>query len=118
MARPGAGGDQDNVDADVVAGACVTRHQDFGRRGNPGETAFIDSEIAFGSRRPGFDLDKGDQVSAPRDQVHFPGGRANPAVENSPALQSEPPAGDALAATPGCFGYAAVSQSFMPMARA
>jgi hypothetical protein len=48
MARPGAGRQQDNVDADIVARPGITRHQHFGRRRYPSEAPFVDREIEFG----------------------------------------------------------------------
>ena len=45
MARERAWSNEDHVDADVVAGSGVARHQIFGRGGNARQAAFVDGEI-------------------------------------------------------------------------
>ena len=58
MARSGAGGEQDDIDADVVTRTRIARHQDLGGGSDAGEAAFVDGEVEFRSGAPGLHLDE------------------------------------------------------------
>lgn len=63
MPRPRAGGEQDDVDADVVARPGIAWHQHLRRRGDAGEAAFVDRKIELGGGGAGFHLDEGQQAN-------------------------------------------------------
>ena len=98
MARAGAGREEDDVDADIVAGAGISGHEIFGGAGDAGEAVFVDGVVEFGCGGAGFYLDEGDEIAAPGDDIHFACGGADTAIEDAPAFEAKPPAGEALAA--------------------
>lgn len=100
MARAGTGGEQDDVDPDIVAWPRIARHQIFRRRRDARKPAFVDREVEFGGGRARLNLDERDQRALARDDVDLAGGRADAAVEDAPALQPQPPAGDPLPTPP------------------
>ena len=108
MAWPGAGREQDDVDADVVAGTSVALHQHFRRRGDAGEAAFVDRMVKLGGGGAGLYLDKGDQRAAAGDDVDLARPGTDAAIENRPALQPQPPAGEPLATATGALGGASL----------
>src|SRR3546814_2483489 len=69
MARARAGGEQDHVDADILAVRGVARHQHFGRRRHPRQPPLVDRDVAFGGRFAHLDLDEGHEVAALRHQI-------------------------------------------------
>ncbi|KQO05535.1 hypothetical protein ASF09_15885 [Sphingomonas sp. Leaf242] len=91
MARTRAGGEQDYVNADIVAGAGIARHQILCGCGDAGEAALVDREVEFGGGRAGFYLDECNKVSLSRDEIDLTGGRADPAIEDGPAFEAQPP---------------------------
>src|SRR3982751_1646206 len=101
MARGAAGRQQDDVDADVVAGAGVARHQHFGGGRDARQAAFVDREIEVRVGRARLYLDERDKIALARDEVDLTGWRADAAVEDSPPLEPQPPAGNPLAAPAG-----------------
>jgi hypothetical protein len=107
---PLAGREQDHVDADVVTGTGIAMHQYLCGGGDTREAPFIDREVEFLCGGAAFDLDERDEVAFARDQIDFSGGRAHPAVEDSPALEAKPPPSDSFAAPTRCFGGAAVTR--------
>jgi hypothetical protein len=101
MARSGAGGEQNDIDADVVTRTRIARHQDLGGGSDAGEAAFVDGEIEFRSGAPGLHLDECDEASLAGDQVDLARRRADAMIEHRPALEPQPPAGQPFATTPG-----------------
>ena len=63
------------------------------------------------------DLDEGQHLAAPGDQVDFAAAHLDPLGENSPAVEAEPPGRDRLGAASTLFGVAAV-QPDAPIANA
>jgi hypothetical protein len=87
MARQGARSNEDYVDADVVVRAGIARHQIFRCGCDPGEASLVDREIERGSGGAGLDLDERDKVPASHNEIDFPGRRADPRIEDFPALE-------------------------------
>ncbi len=108
MPRPCAGGEQDNIDADVVARPGIARHQHLRRRGDAGEAAFVDREVELGGGGAGLHLDEGYQVPLSGNQVDFARRSADTTVKYSPALESQPPCRKAFATPTRCFGFASL----------
>lgn len=103
MAREGAGRDQDGVDAKIVAGARVTRGQHFRRRRHPAQARHIERLIQRGAAVARLDLDKGERPSPPRNKVDFTDPRTDPLCDDAPAVEAQPPCGDAFRPPPRCL---------------
>ncbi len=114
MARWRPGGNEDHVDPDIVVRAGIARHQHLGRGGDAGKPALVDREIEIGRGGARLDLDKGDQAAAAHNQIDFAGRSADPAIEDFPAFQPQPPGGAALAFAATRFRSAAIRWSFTP----
>ncbi len=98
MARQAARRKEHHVDPDVVARAREARGEHFGGRGDAAEAVWVDREVeVFGPVAP-FDFDEGDHPSAPRDEVDFADGDAQPLAQYAPAVEAQPPGGAALGA--------------------
>ena len=95
MARAGAGREQDHVDADVVTGARVARHQHLGRGGDACEPVLVDRVVELAGMTKHCDFSTQVSVTDPADQngsgngrgattlrpdlvVHLAGGRVVP----------------------------------------
>src|SRR3569623_633155 len=114
MPRPCPRREQDDVDADVVARPGIARHEIFRRRRDPGEPPLVDREVEFGRRRPRLHLDERDEIALLRHPDDLAGRGAYAPVEDAPALEPQPPAGEPHAAPAGSFSHAAIPQDSPP----
>lgn len=118
VAGKAAGNDEDGVDPDHLAGAGVARGQALG--------GDHDAAQAIGVKRPGggllgaplFDLDEGEGAAAAGDKVDFTAGNAGAAGKDRPAVEPQPPGGDALGAPPALFGLETIQVALRSRARA
>ena len=85
VARAGARGEKDNVDADVLAIEGIAGHENLSRRGDAGEALVIDREIKFGDGGTRLHLDEGDEVAALGDQIDLAGWGPHALIEDPPA---------------------------------
>src|SRR4051794_34834517 len=97
MARAGARREEDDVDADIVAWLRIFRHEIFRGPGDAGQAVFVYGVVEFGGGGAGFYFDEGDQIAASCDNIDLADRGADAAIEDAPALEAEPPAGEALA---------------------
>lgn len=91
VTRQLAGRDEDGVDPDVVVLPRVARGQPLGGHGHPPQPIFIERQCQPLLAAACLDLDKGQGLAAPRDEVDFAARNAGPAGEDAPAVQSQPP---------------------------
>lgn len=108
MARRTARRKEDHVDPHVVAGFSEVVEEHFGGGRDAGQTAFVYSEVEVCGGGAGLYLDKGEHRTAPCDKVHLSGWRAQAAADNLPALEPQPPCGDAFGLPPAFFGLLAL----------
>lgn len=104
MARRTARRKEDHVDSHVVARFGEAVEQDSRRRRHSRKAPLVYGEVEIGAARASLHLDKGQHGAAPGDQVHLPRGRAHAAADDLPALEAQPPAGDAFRLPPALFG--------------
>ena len=115
--RKTAGDDEDGVDAHVVAGARVARGELLGGEGNAAQAILIERQSGGVGGGALLDLDEGDHRAASGDQIDLATVHFDPAGEDPPAVEAEPPGGDGLGAAAALFGEIAVQAPF-PSARA
>lgn len=117
MARRAARRKEDHVDPHVIARFGKLMEEDFRRRSDAGEAALVDGEVKIGGGGAGLYLYKGEHRAAPCDKVHLPRWRAQAAADDAPALEAQPPSGNALRLTAALFGLLPL-HPFNSMARA
>lgn len=117
MTRQAPRDDEDGVDADRVAGLGIARGQALGGGRDAAQTIFVERQgrgILAGAL---LDLDEGEGMAAPRNQVDLAARDPRAPRENMPAVQPEPPCRDRLGAAPPRFGRLA-GQSLVPSSSA
>jgi hypothetical protein len=117
VAGQGARGEEDHVDADIIAILHVTRREDFGSSGDAAEAIIVNRMVKFGGSRAVFDFDKGDNACAAGDEINFTGGSADAFAQDFPALQPEPRCRKAFGAAASRFGGLSL-HAFISSARA
>ena len=109
--------DEDCVDANVVAGAGVTRGELLGGNGDAAQAILIERKGGGVGSSALLDLDERDQFAAPGDQIDLAAAHLHAAGDDSPAVEPEPPGGNGLGAAATLFGLVTV-QVPDPRARA
>src|SRR5438128_1386798 len=104
MPRPALRNDEQSIDTHVVAVAQIARREPPRGRDNPAQPPPIQPERGgiFGGAR--LDLDKGEDLSAPRYYVDFAAGHTRTPGEDAPAVEPEIPAGEGLGAAAAPLG--------------
>src|SRR3546814_5737765 len=100
--RPGV--NKHHVDSQVIARPVIVRSQCPGGGCDAGQAALVNGKVQIGGARAGLDLDKGDHLSPPGDQIDFAHSRSNPAGQNSPAPNTQPECAKRLRPSPARFG--------------
>ena len=110
---------QHHVDPYIVARPGEAMSEHFGRRRDAAQAILVDGEVEiFGPLAP-FDLDKGDDAAAPRDQIDLTRRNAQPLAQYPPAVKAQPPGRAAFGAPPARFGLGTLQTlSFSVSARA
>jgi hypothetical protein len=118
MAGKPAGHEEDGIDADVVALAGVTRRQPLGGDRNAPQPVLVEGHghALFGASR--FDLDEGDNAPAAGHQVDFAARHSGALGQDAPAMQPQPPGGEALGAAAPPLRFEASVQRLSSSARA
>ena len=91
MTRQFPRGDEQGVDAQIVAGAGITRRQCFRRGHHPAQPVIVQGEIRAFPCGARLDFDEGDHLAAPGDQVDLADGCAGACRQDVPAVQPELP---------------------------
>ena len=104
VAGQGTRRNQDDVDANVVAGLGKSRDENFGGGCDAAQAIFVNREIKLGYRAARLDLDKSHNASTARDKVDFARRGADALCKDTPALQSKPCRRKAFGAPPARFG--------------
>jgi hypothetical protein len=118
MARQFAGQEEDGVDADIVAGAHESRRQPLGGDGDTAQPVLVERYCGAFLAAARLDLDEGEDPPAAGDEVDFAAGHPRPSGENPPAVQPQPPGGQALGLAAALLGQLAPVQRFSSSARA
>jgi hypothetical protein len=106
--RPAARQDRDKIEAHRQAGMVrLARQPEIGGGFDAAQRIRRDGVHRLGQRRPRLDLDDGDEIAAPGDQVDLAGGRAIAAGEDAEALEAKGEGGQRLAAMAEAIGGAA-----------
>jgi hypothetical protein len=104
VAGQGARGEEDDVDADIIAILHISGRENFGSGGHAAQAIIVNCMVELGDRRAIFDFDKSDNAGATRDKIDFTRRRADAHVENFPALQPQPCRGKSFGAAAAGFG--------------
>ena len=88
MLRQSPRDDEDRVDADVVAGAGVTRLKLARGDCDAAQPMFVERKRRSVGGGALFDLDEGQHLAAPRDQVDLAAAHLDPLGEDSPAVEA------------------------------
>ena len=91
MARQAPWRKEHHVDAYVIARPGKARPQHFGGGSNAAKAILVDRKVEIGGAVAPFHLDKRNDPPAPRDQIDFARGHAQPLPEDTPAVQAQPP---------------------------
>jgi len=118
MAWQLAGQEENGVDADVVSVAHEARRQPLGGDDDAAQAIVVERHGGAFLGGAGLDLDKGDDFAAAGDQVDFAAGDAGAAGEDPPAMQPQPPGGEAFGAATALLGQLATVQRPSSSARA
>lgn len=104
VAGEAAGHDEDGIDANVVAGAGVARRQPLRRHRDTPQAMLVEAPRRCILVGPLLHFDEGDRPAAPGDEVDFATGDARAAVEDAPAVEAQPPGGEAFRLATARFG--------------
>lgn len=118
VTRQPAGRDEDGVDPDVVVLPRVARRKSLGRHSNAAQAIFIERQRQPFLAAARLDLDEGQGLAAPRDEVDFAARNAGPAGEDAPAVQPQPPGGQPFRPATALLGFDAPVQRLSSSARA
>jgi hypothetical protein len=117
VTRQVAGNDVDDVDPHLLRLAEETRHQQLGCRGYPAQAVVIKRVVGSRKRGTGLDLDEGQHLAAPGDQVDLSYGSADALAEDTPALAAQVPGCDCFGSPPAplrfgaCLGQREISKA-------
>lgn len=103
MARQAARRKQDNVHADIFTMTRITRCKLRCRCDYAAQAIAVNRMVKIGGGPAAFHLDKSDDPPAPGDNINLPGGHPHPLPDNPPAMQTQPPCGQAFRAPPFDF---------------
>ena len=109
---------EDGIDANVIALAHEPRGKAFGRDRDAAQSISIQGKsgpLGGGAR---LDLHESQDSAAAGDQIDFAAWHASARGEDSPAMQAEPPGGEALGPAPALLGIRAPVQRLSSSARA
>lgn len=100
--------DEQGVNANVVAVACVTRRKPLRGDRDPAQTIFVECPGSRFLAAALLHLDKGEDAAAPGNEVDLAAWNARPPREDSPALETQPPGREGFRPPTARFGLAAV----------
>ena len=103
MAWKTARDDEHRVDPDVVARPHESRREQLRGSHDAPEAPRIERYGRGVVRRAGFHFDKRERSTPPRDNIHFPTIYTGSPSQNSPSVQPQSPAGQALRTTAALF---------------
>ncbi len=115
--REPARDDEHRVDADVIARTDIARGKLFGGGGDAAQAIAVERYRCGVGGGTLLDLDEGDHLAAPGDEVDLAAAQFDALGEDPPAVEPEPPGGEGLGATAALLGFPAV-QSPEPRTRA
>lgn len=118
VTRQPAGRDEDGVDPDVVVLPRVPRRQPLGGDGHPPQPIFIQRQRQPLLAAARLDLDEGQGLAAPRDEVDFAARNARAPGEDAPTMQTQPPGGQPFRPAAALLGFDAPVQRLSSSARA
>jgi hypothetical protein len=104
VAGQGARGEEDDVDADIIATLHISGRENFSSGGHAAQAIIVNRMVELGNRRAIFDFDESDNAGATRDKIDFAGGRSDAHVEDFPPLQPQPCRGKAFGPPTAGFG--------------
>ena len=108
MLRQASRDDEDRIDANVVARPGVTRLELARGDRDAAQAMLIERKRRSVGGGALFDLDEGQHLAAPRDQINLAAAHFDPLGENSPAVEPQPPGGNRLGAATALLGVTAV----------
>jgi hypothetical protein len=117
MARPAARRDEDNINLDIIARLGINMGNCIRCRRHTPQPVCVNCGIKVSRQPPRFDLYESRRSPTPRDQVNLAAAQLDPARNDSPAVQAEPPCRAALAPSPKSFSFLTVHPRGSAIAR-
>ena len=102
--------EEDRVDALDVAGAGIAWGKALGGVGNAAQAIVVERHRGGFDGRALLDLDKGERLATPGNQVDFTPGDARALGEDPPAVEPQPPGGEIFGAAAARFGGGAAQR--------
>ena len=110
VARPTPGNDENGVDPDIVAAPHEARCQLLRGDRHSAQAMLIEREVGGFGGAARLDLNEGEGPASPGNDVDFTAAHPRAALDHTPAVQPQIPAGESLGAAAALLGGVAVQR--------